>query len=81
MPTETVRKTRHVTGPRNSVTTAPTTERDGRSLVELLKEPSTWAGLFTVAAAVVSGGGSMLTDPSLVLNAIAGLGLVLAKEG
>lgn len=46
-----------------------------------LKEPSTWAGIISIACAVATGGASAVMDPVLQPVLIAGLGLVLNKEG
>lgn len=54
--------------------------RPSRSVKELLKEPSTWAGIFAIAGAFATGGASALTDPALLSTISSGLALVLTKE-
>lgn len=46
-----------------------------------LKEPSTWAGIISIACAVATGGASALVDPILQPVLVAGIGLILNKEG
>lgn len=55
--------------------------RKRRGVRELLTEPTTWAGLLTVGAAIATGGMSVLVDPLLLTELGAGLALILAKEG
>lgn len=51
-----------------------------RTIKKVLREPSTWAGLLSIAAAVLTGGAGALTDPVLLSQIGAGLALVLTKE-
>lgn len=51
-----------------------------RTIKKVLREPSTWAGLLSIAAACLTGGASALTDPVLLSQIGAGLALVLTKE-
>lgn len=44
------------------------------------KQKTSWAGLLTIVAAVMTGGASALTDPALLAQVGAGLALVLAPE-
>lgn len=46
-----------------------------------LSEPTTWAGLLTVAAAIASGGASVLADPAMLAQVASGIALVFAREG
>lgn len=46
----------------------------------LLKQGTTWAGIFTVAAAVASGGMSVLIDPTLASMIGAGVALLFAEN-
>lgn len=46
-----------------------------------LSEGTTWAGLFTIAAAIATGGVSVLTDPALLTQIAGGIALVIAREG
>ena len=52
-----------------------------RTLPKLLKEPSTVAGLLTIAGAVYTGGASVLLDPQSWMTIGAGLALIFTKEG
>lgn len=52
-----------------------------RTFRTVMREPTTWAGLFSIGAAVATGGASLLTDPVFLTKVGAGLALVLAKEG
>lgn len=65
---------------RTKTTSAPT-PKSGRTLQQLLREPTTWAGILTVGATIATGGVSVLTDPLMLSKIGAGLALVLAKEG
>lgn len=56
-------------------------QRDRRSLKAILTEPTTWAGLLTVAATVATGGVGALTSPTAWAQLGAGLALVFAREG
>lgn len=49
-------------------------------LKRMAREPSTYAGLLTVLAAVVTGGASVLTDPSLLAQLGSGLALIFTRE-
>lgn len=51
-----------------------------RTIKKVLREPSTWAGLFTVGAAFLTGGASALTDPVLLSQIGAGLSMIALKE-
>lgn len=53
------------------------TNRDVR---RRLRQPSTYAGLFTIAAAALTGGMSVLTDPTLLPQIGAGLALIFTEE-
>lgn len=50
------------------------------SIRKRLSEPTTWAGVLTVLAAAMTGGTSLLTDPTVLTQVAAGIALVLAKE-
>lgn len=52
-----------------------------RFSMERLSEPSTWGGILAVAAAIITGGASVLADPILLGQIAAGLGMVFSKEG
>lgn len=52
-----------------------------RFSMERLSEPSTWGGILAVAAAITTGGASVLADPILLGQIAAGLGMVFSKEG
>lgn len=51
-----------------------------RTIKKVVREPSTWAGLLTVAAAFLTGGASALTDPVLLSQIGAGLSMIALKE-
>lgn len=51
-----------------------------RSITDIAREPTTWAGLFSVVAAIMSGGVTVLTDPVLLAQVGAGLSLIVARE-
>lgn len=53
---------------------------DSKTVKQKLREPTTWAGFFTIAAAVATGGVPLLTDPVLLTQVASGIALVLAKE-
>lgn len=61
-------------------TNGPVGTTPKRSIKQMVTEPTTWAGLFTIGMAVATGGASLLTDPQLLAQVAAGLSLVLAKE-
>lgn len=46
----------------------------------LLKQGSTWAGIFSIAAAVASGGATALTDPTVMTTIGAGIALLFAEN-
>lgn len=46
----------------------------------LLKQGTTWAGLFSIAAAIATGGTSVLLDPILLTQIGAGIGLLVAEN-
>lgn len=50
------------------------------SIRKRLSEPTTWAGILTVLTAAMTGGTSLLTDPTVLTQVAAGIALVLAKE-
>lgn len=58
-----------------ATTPAPTV-----SIRKRLSEPTTWAGIFTMLAAAMTGGTSLLTDPTVLTQVATGIALVLAKE-
>lgn len=60
--------------------TSPSSETR-RFSMERLSEPSTWGGILAVAAAITTGGASVLADPVLLGQIAAGLGMVFSKEG
>lgn len=51
-----------------------------QSAKPFLKQGTTWAGIFSIAAAVATGGASVLTDPYMVAQIGAGLGLLFAEN-
>lgn len=61
------------------VATVPATKT--QRIKKKLSEGTTWAGLLTVAAAVASGGATVLTSPTLLTQIAGGIALILAKEG
>lgn len=46
----------------------------------LLKQGTTWAGLFSIAAAIATGGTSVLLDPVLLTQIGAGISLIVAEN-
>lgn len=52
-----------------------------RTVREIFSEPSTWAGILSIIAAIITGGTSTLTDPASLTSIGAGISLILAKEG
>lgn len=46
-----------------------------------LLEPSTWAGLLTLGAALATGGAAAWLNPQTLPVITAGIGLILNKEG
>lgn len=46
----------------------------------LLRQGTTWAGLLSIGAAIATGGASVLTDPYLLAQIGAGLGLLFAEN-
>lgn len=61
-------------------TTSAKQDTKKRSLGEIVREPSTWAGVLTIANAVLTSGVGVLADPQLLTQIAAGLSLVLVKE-
>lgn len=51
-----------------------------RRLVDLLRQPSTYAGIFAIAGAVFSGGLSSLVEPAVLSQVATGLALVFVDE-
>lgn len=52
-----------------------------RSPLRMLREPTTWAGLLSIAAAVATGGVENVFSPTLWSQLGAGCALIFAKEG
>lgn len=52
-----------------------------RTLSKVLREPSTIAGLLTIAGAVYTGGTSVLLSPQVWTAIGAGVALIFTKEG
>lgn len=52
-----------------------------RTLPKVLREPSTIAGLLTIAGAVYTGGASVLLNPQAWTAIGAGIALIFTKEG
>lgn len=46
----------------------------------LLKQGTTWAGIFSIAAAIATGGASVLTDPQAISAIGAGIALLFAEN-
>lgn len=55
---------------------------DSGSVVKkpLLKQGTTWAGIFTIAAAIASGGASALLDPTIFTMIGSGVALLFAEN-
>lgn len=53
---------------------------DTRSIPDVFREPSTWAGLFTIGGAVLTGGFSALFAPEMLAQVATGFALILTKE-
>lgn len=70
-------KSAKVTSPRQA---APRAKRP-RTVKEILREPSTWAGILSIGAAFATGGVSALVNPATLSSIGAGLALILTKEG
>lgn len=51
-----------------------------RSIADVCREPSTWAGLFTIGSAVLTGGFSTLFAPEMLTQVATGFALILTKE-
>lgn len=63
--------------------TTPVVISDGSSTLKkkpLLKQGTTWAGLFTIAAAIATGGTSLLTDPTALTAVSSGIALLFAEN-
>lgn len=56
-------------------------QKSNRTIKQIATEPTTWAGLLTVAASILSGGVAALADPIVLTQVAAGLSLILAREG
>lgn len=56
-------------------------QKSRRSIKQIATEPTTWAGILTVATSILSGGVTALTDPKVLTQVAAGLSLILAREG
>lgn len=67
--------------PKRASPAKPEVVKRGRLSLARFKEPSTWAGVLSIACALATGGASVLVDPMLQGQIISGLGLILAKEG
>ena len=61
--------------------TVTVTPKPTRSAREILREPTTWAGVLSIGAAIATGGASALLDPGLCAQIGAGLALIFAREG
>lgn len=53
---------------------------DSRSVADVFREPSTWAGLLTIGSAVLTGGFSVLLTPATLAQVATGFALILTKE-
>lgn len=73
--------TKTETAPRAPRATKVAASASRRSFKSIASEPSTWAGVLSIAAAVITGGASVFADPALMTSVAAGLALVLTKEG
>lgn len=51
-----------------------------RKRTPLLKQGTTWAGVFTVAAAIASGGVAAFLDPMMIAQIGAGVALLFAEN-
>lgn len=61
--------------------TATQEPKKRRTAGDMLREPSTWAGIFSICAAFATGGVSVLANPATLSSIGAGLALILTKEG
>lgn len=52
-----------------------------RQIKEVLKEPSTIAGILSITSQLLLAGPASLTSPGVWAGVLAGVGLVLTKEG
>lgn len=52
-----------------------------RSLADFLCEKSTWAGLLTIGATFATGGAAGWLNEATLPPLLAGIGLILTKEG
>lgn len=52
-----------------------------RAAREIFSESSTWAGILSIGAAIITGGVSTLTNPALLTSIGVGTSLILTKEG
>lgn len=66
---------------RASVRSPSSKVKKTRTVTEILREPSTWAGILSIGAAFATGGASALADPATLSSIGAGLALILTKEG
>lgn len=55
-------------------------ESSSRPAKPFLKQGTTWAGIFSIAAAIATGGVSVLTDPYMIAQIGAGIGLLIAEN-
>jgi hypothetical protein len=52
-----------------------------RTVLEFLTEKSTWAGLLTIGATFATGGAAGWLNAATLPSLLAGIGLILTKEG
>lgn len=57
------------------------TEKRTGYVAQRLLEPSTWAGILTIGAALATGGFAEWLNPTTLPMLTAGVGLILNKEG
>lgn len=55
-------------------------ESSGSTKRPFLKQGTTWAGILSIAAAIATGGVSVLTDPLMIAQIGAGIGLLVAEN-
>lgn len=66
--------------PKTALSTDPSVHKGSRTIRTVMREPSTWAGILSIAAACLTDGVGALTNPALLSQIGAGLALVLTKE-
>lgn len=76
MQTKSVKTVRKPRGPDQ---TSPSNYK--RSLRDVAREPSTLAGVLTIASQLLLAGPGALTNPGVWAGVLSGVGLVLTREG